>query len=169
MGSQGQGGSCESVQKSSLRRLLMGDPLVQRAEGEVQSELAEELNGHLRALRVLVADVYSADFSKGFEAESLGIALATTLEEIDNVILLPPEEAGAVQCKRALLLVGLAWEPEVQRYFSDSYSQFVAHKVLRMLVPRVIRHSGQCPGPFVALTALLAEMWHGEEWAGGVQ
>ena len=104
------------------------------------------LTRHLEGVSSLLEQVYG-------ETE----AAVQAVHEMRLVARMAPCPA-ATTCKRAALLFALHREPEVRRHFHD---QAIEHAVA-IATPEFERHSCQSPEQYVALCAVLSELW-GEE------
>jgi len=144
-------------QHLGLRTLLLGTPLLgDRDEGELK--VAAGIDSHLLALVELLPKIYG-------DSEPCRQAVL----EVGTVVDMTATRK-CMACKRAMLLYALATEKEVCDHWKDRRSDGSAdlardlnQRVLPFLTPRFFKHSCQSPESFVMLTAMLAEMWQGED------
>ena len=128
---------------------MMGAPLGDR-QGE--RRVQEELNMHLNAL----ADLLPREYGDSD-------ACKQAVLEIKRVI-----QCENVECKRALMLYGLAKQRAMCDHWrgqdsdSSELAQDLSSRVLPFIVPRFLKTSAQRPDAFVTFTLMLIDMWGGE-------
>ena len=156
----------EVVQLWGIRRLILGKPLAEREGGEggeggegCDDELSEQLRRHSVGLSSLILKTYGT--TEAATSASLDVADLAKL----------PDNVECIVALRATLLMALYKEPEVQSYFgNDACAADLATRVLPLIVPAFLKDSCQRPDSFVALAAVLSEMWAGEvlgNWGRG--
>ena len=133
-----------------LRDILLGAPLSARV-GEAHA--ANDIDKHLYGLIRLMPRVYG-------DTEACKQAAA----EVRAIV-----HANNIECKRAMLLYGISKERQMCDHWSSRQADGSAalakdlhSRVLPFVVPRMFKHSCQCPDSFVVLSVVLAEMWQGE-------
>lgn len=140
----------------TLRQLLMGKGVWDARDPATD---AAQLDRHLHALAALLPKVYG---NSG--ACKQAVLETTRVAEMGC-------SAAEVAAKRAMLLVGLAYEPSLELYWkrrdaeSGALAADLAGRVLPFVTPRFFRHCCQCPEQYVTLALLLADMWKGERLA----
>lgn len=143
-------------QRKGLRTLLMGPPLTERGEDSEDGdpEAAARLDNVIGGVKGLLPQVYGE-----------GIAVDHACMELQRVVAMPPTYDG-IACKRASVLFAMQKEKEVAAHFAaeePAYAGDLRDRVLPFATPRFVRHSFQTPDAYVVLTAVLAEMWAGEQ------
>lgn len=139
----------------SLRHLLLGAPVVERASSSGSSQsVSEELDAHLRAMMELLPRVYGDT-----DACKQAIFEIQTIVSMDSLL-----------CKRAIFLYGLGTEQEMCDYWASRETDGSAalaldlkRRVLPFIIPRYVKHNCQRPDAFVSAAVLLSEMWPNEK------
>lgn len=131
----------------SLRELLMGPPLNDRADDRT----AQQLNEWMRAIEEFIPKLYGETSEPALQARMEAKRFATF-----------PNTHDGLMCKRAALLFALSHEQEVGMAMGDTCARDMRERVLPFTCPHFLRHSCQAPDAFVMLSVVLSEMWAGE-------
>ena len=140
--------TCEQA-RASLRELLLGPPLAARDDDDTRAQL----DAWMRAIEGLLPQLY------GVQEPARQARM-----EFERFANLPGTHEG-LMCKRAALLFALLHEKEIGMAMGgdDACARDMRARVLPFTCPHFLRHSCQTPDTFVVLSAVLHEMWGGEQ------
>lgn len=147
------------MQANSLRRLLFGSPLSERA-ADGADPAVKHLDGVLKELVELLRSEHT-DKCRAFrqaEREILDV-VAFTGEDV------PAQLDAAVAAKRSVLLYALWRDPEIAERFRATDAKLIddlQSRVLPLAGPLYLANLGQRPDAFVALCDCMLTMWSGE-------
>lgn len=149
------------MEAGSLRRLLFGSPISERAADGSDPAVAH-LDGVLRELLELLRNEHT-DESRAFRQAE---------REITDVIGYGGEQGSehleaAVACKRGILLYAIWRDPEIARRFRETDAELIddlQQRVLPLAGPIFLCQIGQRPDAFVALCDCMTSMWSGEKF-----
>ena len=147
------------MEAGSLRRLLFGSPLSDRADRGYDPAI-EHLDGVVRELIEMLRAEHG-EASRAFKQAERELGDVLAMEgAVDG-----RADDAAVACKRGILLFALWRDPAVADRFRKTDAALVADlqtRVLPLAGPLFLANLGQRPDAFVALCATMTELWPGE-------
>lgn len=143
--------SAHRTAPSTLRRLLMGDPLTDR-DAKRMRQLGRELNALLEAVIVQARHALESCTPEAFDQLAL---------EWRRIIALKADYAGLVSKRGAFLFA--AWrEPTILEHWRATDGELIddlREWILPLVVPAFVRGMAQQPARLGVMVAVLAEMW----------
>lgn len=136
---------------STLRRLLMGDPLTDR-DARRMRELGRELNALLEAVIVQARHALDSCTPEAFDQLTL---------EWRRIIALKADYAGLVSKRGAFLFA--AWrEPTILEHWRATDAELIddlREWILPLVVPAFVKGMAQQPARLGVMVSVLAQMW----------
>ena len=136
---------------STLRRLLMGDPLTDR-DARRMRELGRELNALLEAVIVQARHALDSCTPEAFDQLTL---------EWRRIIALKADYAGLVSKRGAFLFA--AWrEPTILEHWRATDAELIddlREWILPLVVPAFVKGMAQQPARLGVMVSVLAHMW----------
>lgn len=147
------------MEQGSLRRLLFGSPLSERAADGSDPAVCH-LDCILRELIELLRAEHGNE-SRAFRQSERELTDVINLGDGDNGEHLE----ASVSCKRGILLFAIWRDPEVAERFRATDAELLNDlqtRVLPLAGPMFLANLGQRPDAFVALCSVMNQLWSNE-------